>query len=364
MKLTKVTMATALCLFSHSIFANDFEDKSLNIYANFNMHTQYETTDATSRRSELGLGSDGSAIGMMGSLPLENNWRSFGRISFHTDPVNHSGSPYRDGLRYQWAYVGLESLDYGKIVIGRDDTLVQHVVRKADVHGNSVGGAKYLNHSSAIRWHGGTFTYYTPRSFPVDLAFQYIDPNSNDRGGAGFLNSDGSEADTKGYLATAEKKLGGLELIALGRYQHDGADGFALGARYRIGDWKLGGAYLDSRARLTQADVDRLGTYEKQDVTSLSFSVTHRVNVSNEIKFQYNHTSDGYFAGGALNGITPRFDLKDIAVDQFVLSYTKTLSNGGNLSPQLTAFSYDDDNKENDLVLGILYGVRFGHTVK
>jgi len=290
------------------------------------LHASYDKLDADGVESEDNLALNSSLVGIKGSKDIKVGLSAIYQLEWGIDtqnndliPAGSKGSPFSN--RNQM--VGLAG-DYGALIIGRYDTPLKTVGRKADLFWSSQLGQN-RNITNPGVWDTRAdkiIAYQTPKfnGFQGQLAYAFDlgDFNNNsDSNTAVSLNGyyklgavklgaayekqelDKSNAKRNAYRLTAAYRKGPIKFV--GFYQDEDNDSavtgdpdasvYGIGASYRIGKGKIKGQYYSR-------DID--GTDNDPDLIAVGYD--HRIAKQTDVYAQYATVSEGQRLGGAGHG--------------------------------------------------------------
>ena len=238
-------------------FAAASSAESITVYGKANISAQ-SSDDGDGSFTELK--SNASRVGVKGDLALDDNLSVFYTVEWQVDLANSSGS---DNIKSRNQYLGLQG-DFGKVLIGRNDTMLKQMSGSVDLFNDYEADLKGL-------WKGenrvsNSVTYVSPSISGFGFGLTYIAEGSVDGENgvsagvhygdkklkkSNWFASFSIDSEVNGYdvqRAAVQTKLGSWTIGAIAHKQeainsNSSESGITASAQYSIKKWKLKAQY-------------------------------------------------------------------------------------------------------------------------
>jgi predicted porin len=238
-------------------FAAASNAESITVYGKANISAQ-SSDDGGGSFTELK--SNASRVGVKGDLALEDNLSVFYTVEWQVDLADSSDS---DNIKSRNQYLGLQG-DFGKVLIGRNDTMLKQMSGSVDIFNDYEADLKGL-------WKGenrvsNSVTYVSPSFSGFGFGLTYIAEDSVDGengvsaaihyGDNKFKKSNwfaafSVDSEVNGYdiqRAVVQTKIGSWTIGAIAHKQeavnsNTSESGITASAQYSIKKWKLKAQY-------------------------------------------------------------------------------------------------------------------------
>ncbi|WP_394176387.1 porin [Thalassotalea litorea] len=308
MNLVKSSAALAvLTVFSSTALANNEFYGKANVTVQLSDEGDGSFTEVKSNASRLGVNSH---------YEVNDDLKVIVKFEVQVD-VDGEGDENISGRNQ---YVGLEG-GFGKLVLGKNDTVTKQSQGKVDLFNDMEGDIKNIfQGENRLR---DTVTYKTPKFGEFQLGLTYVtngSANEDDEGVSAALfygdnqlkktdwfASVAMDRDVKGYdvnRATVSTKLAGIVLGAMIQNQEnldsgEELDGYFVSAKYTIENWDLKGQFQQGSYELEDT-----GVTTSDDATGYTVGVDYKIAKNAKIMAFYTDykfddaTDRNYFGTG------------------------------------------------------------------